>query len=296
MTTSPAPSGGAIWARRLHLPFEAVHVVGYFAPETTQAYVDAGLSDFGMGYFASRSAPMGAVPAELTAATFFVFSPALVSAYLPRAWGLLDPDEVLQARALGIEAALRRGLGDLADGPEVARAATITIGMLEELPVAGRSLSAAHLRLPVPDLPLMALWHAVTVLREQRGDGHVAALVLADLDPVEALVTAVANGASGKFLKTTRGWSEQQWADGEGRLRERGLLDDEGRLTPSGRDLRQGVEDATDAAAATPYRRLGEDGCAELLALLLPLAQAIVAAGVVPRRLLGSIGPAASGS
>jgi hypothetical protein len=137
----------------------------------------------------------------------------------------------------------------------------------------------------------MALWHAATVLREHRGDGHVAALVLAGLDPVEALVTAVAAGASAKFLKTTRGWSPEQWADGEQRLRGRGLLDDEAQLTLAGQQVRQGVEDATDAAAAEPYRRLGDDGCQELMDLLLPLAQAIAAAGVVPKRLLGPVLP-----
>jgi hypothetical protein len=289
MTPSPAPDPAAAWARRFHLPFEAVHIVGYFAPETTEAYLDAGLTDYGMGYFASRSAAMGAVPPELTAATFFVFSPALVAAFLPRAWELLTPDEVLKARADGIEEALRRGLGELADSPEVAQAAAITNGLLDGLTVAGRPLAAAHRRLPVPELPLMALWHAATVLREHRGDGHVAALVLAGLDPVEALITAVAAGASAKFLKTTRGWSPEQWADGERRLRERGLLDDEAQLTPAGQQMRKGVEDATDAAAADPYRRLGEDGCQELMDLLLPLARAIAAAGVVPKRLLGPI-------
>lgn len=283
----------AALARRCHVPMDTLHVVGYFAPETTEALVTAGLSDYGMGYFASRSAAMGAVTAEVTTATFYVFAPALVAAYLPRAWDLVPPEQVLEARYRGIDAALRRGLGALADGPEVAEAGDLAWSALEALEPdglghAGRTLCAAHARLPRRPEPVLALWQALTVLREHRGDGHVAALVLAGLDPVEALVTAVAAGASAKFLKTTRGWSEQQWADGEARLRQRGLLDDDVQLTERGRAVRDDVEAATDGAAAAPYRRLGETGCARLLELLRPLGRALVEAGVVPRRLAAS--------
>ncbi|HSP39142.1 MAG TPA: hypothetical protein VLR26_15470 [Frankiaceae bacterium] len=280
-------TGAASWARRFHAPLDAVHVVGYFAPETTQTYVDAGLSDYGMGYFASRSAAMGAVNPEVTTATFYVFSPGLVSAYIPRAWDLVSPEKVLDARYVGIETALRRGLGDLADGPDVAEAADLAWSVLDGLPVAGRTLCAAHARLPRHATPVLALWQATTVLREHRGDGHVAALVLAGLDPVEALVTAVAAGASAKFLKNTRGWSPEQWADGEQRLRDRGLLDEDALLTEAGRSARDEVETATDRAGAEPYRRLGEDGCARLMDLVRPLGRAIVAAGIIPRRLAG---------
>jgi hypothetical protein len=230
---------------------------------------------------------MGAVPAEVTQATFYVFSPALVAAYLPRAWELVAPDRVLEARYDGIAAALRRGLGELADSPTVAEAADLAWSALDGLPLAGRALCAGHARLPRRPEPLLALWQALTVLREYRGDGHVAALLMAGLDPVESLVTAVAAGASAKFLKTTRGWSPEQWAAGEGRLRERGLLDDDGQLTEAGRIVRDGVDAATDAAAAEPYRRLGTEGTERLLELVRPLSRAVIDAGIVPSRLAG---------
>lgn len=290
MTTAAVPTTPASpeqWARRLHLPLDSLHVVGYFAPETTEAYVEAGLTDYGMGYFASRSAAMGAVAPDVTAATFYVFSPALVSAFIPRAWSLVAPEQVLAARARGIEAALRRGLGDLADGREVAEAAELAATAVEGLETAGRALCAAHARLPKPGSPLMDLWHDITVLREHRGDGHVAALVLTGLDPVEALVTASAAGGPTEFLKATRGWSPEQWAAGEQRLRERGLLDDAGALTEQGSATRGSVEDATDRAAAEPYRRLGAEASGRLLEAVRPLARAIAAAGILPRRLTG---------
>lgn len=290
--SSPAPSSSsdpfAGWARRLYRPLEALHIVGYFAEETTQAYLDLGLTDFGMGYFASRSAAMGPVRPEVTTATFYVFSGPLVAAYLPRAWDLAGPEDIVAARLRGIEAALRRGLGEAADSPEVAEAAELATHALAGLETAGRPLAAAHLGQPVPSTPLMALWHAITVLREYRGDGHLASLVLAGLDPVESLVTAAAGGGPAKFLKSTRGWSPEQWTAGEDRLRERGLLTADGSFTDAGRQVRETVEARTDAAAAAPWRRLGEPGCIRLLELARPLSRAIAGSGILPRRLAGS--------
>jgi hypothetical protein len=241
-----------------------------------------------MGYFASRSAAMGPVRPEVTTATFYVFSAPLVAAYLPKAWSIASPEDIVGARLRGIEAALRRGLGDAADSAEVSEAAELAGQALVGLQTAGRSLAAAHLGLPVPPTPLLALWHAITVLREYRGDGHLAALVLAGLDPVESLVTAVAGGGPARFLKSTRGWSPEQWAAGEQRLRDRGLLADDASFTEAGQQLRSTVEARTDAAAAAPWRQLGEPGCERLLELVRPLARTIAASGILPRRLAGS--------
>jgi hypothetical protein len=272
-------------ARRLYRPLEALHIVGYFAPETTQEYLDLGLTDYGMGYFASRSAPMGAVAAEVTVATFYVFSPDLVAAAIPRAWEIAPPEKIVEARYRGMGSALRRGLGDAADGAEVPEAADLAGAAVAGLSAEGRALFAGHARLPRPDDPLLALWQAATLLREYRGDGHVAALLLAGLDPVEALVTAGAAGGPVNFLKATRGWSPDEWAAGEDRLRARGLLSADGELTEDGRALRDGIEASTDAAAQAPYRRLGGEGCDRLLELVRPLARRIAASGILPKRL-----------
>jgi hypothetical protein len=274
-------------ARQFYRPLEALHVVGYFAPETTQAYLDAGLTDYGMGYFASRSAPMGAVPPEITVATFYVFAPALVGAYLPRAWELASPEQVMTARYAGIDAALRRGLGTLADSSEVGEAAELGRAAVAELTLAGRPLCAGHARLPWPTSPLLALWQAASVLREYRGDGHIAALTSAGFDPVEALVTAAAAGGPKKFLQSTRGWSPEQWAAGEERLRERGLLDADAALTDEGRRVRDWVETTTDAAAEAPYRRLGAEGAIRFLEVIRPLARALTDSGLLPASVTG---------
>jgi hypothetical protein len=129
------------------------------------------------------------------------------------------------------------------------------------------------------------------VLREHRGDGHLAALVLAGLDPVEALLTAVATGASKKFLQSTRGWSPDQWAAGADRLRDRGLLTDDGTLSPAGTALRAEVEARTDSAAEAPYRRLGSERTTRLLELVRSLARVIADSGILPRSLAGQPKP-----
>ena len=144
--------------------------------------------------------------------------------------------------------------------------------------MAGRALAAATAAMPVPDEPHLALWHATTVLREHRGDGHVAALVAAGLDGCEAHVTQVASGAvPAEAIRPFRGWTDEQWDAAVGRLRDRGLVADDGTLTPAGRRLRDEVEDRTDELAAEPWRALGGEATDRLAALLRPLVDRILA-------------------
>jgi hypothetical protein len=139
--------------------------------------------------------------------------------------------------------------------------------------VEGRPLSAAHADLVWPDAPHLVLWHAQSILREYRGDGHVALLLTHGLSGLDALVTHAATGdmPSGA-LRSTRGWSDEQWDAAVGSLRGRGWLaeSDDLAFTDWGAAQRQEIEDQTDALAAGPYASLGEDGCAELRALARP--------------------------
>jgi hypothetical protein len=144
----------------------------------------------------------------------------------------------------------------------------------------GRPLFAAHASLPWPDDPLLVLWHAQTLLREFRGDGHIAAMAVEGVTGVEALIL---HGATGEVppatLRSSRSWPADEWAAGEDRLRTRGWLDEGGGLTDAGRAHRQWVEDRTDALGAPAYGALGEDGCERLRVLCRPLSRAIVDAG-----------------
>jgi hypothetical protein len=142
----------------------------------------------------------------------------------------------------------------------------------------GRPLAAAHADVAWPSAPHLVLWHAQSILREYRGDGHIAQLVVRRLSGLEALVTHAAAGeVSERILRSTRGWSEEAWDGAVDALRLRGWLEqgDELRLTPLGKAERQALEDGTDILAAAPYAVLGEERCAELRTLTRPWSRTL---------------------
>ncbi|OZM84203.1 hypothetical protein [Pseudonocardia sp. MH-G8] len=269
----------------------------YFAPETEQQLTAAGLRPGRMCYFAGRSAAMGAVGAPAVAATFYNFNPALVARHVPQAWSLAAPAAVLDARFASVDAALRRMLGDdVVTSPEVAEAAGLARRAAEACSGAGRALAAAHLGLEWPAAPHLVLWHAVTVLREHRGDGHVALLLAAELPGVQALVsyTATGRGFVREFAQASRGFSALEWADAERELARRGLLDDDGALTPDGVALREQIEADTDRLAAGPWSVLGADGAARLGEIGARLVRALLAAGCFPDNVFAARGGSAT--
>ncbi len=285
-------------ARRLWRMLEPVHTVTYFAPEALDAFVRAGLRGFWRGYFAGRAAPIGAVGAAPVVASFFSFAPSMVARAVPAVWELITPQDALQVRSDGAVAALRQLLG-IDAGEKVpapaAAAADLLLGIINGLDGAGRPLGAPNAALPVPGEPLARLWHAATVLREHRGDGHVAALVAAGLDGCEALVLRTAadlvqaGGAAGALtapswprerIQPARGWTDEQWDQAAARLAERGLIDADGVATVDGAAVHRAVEQATDLAAARPWAALRPAGIEELADALAPIAQA--SAAVLP--------------
>ncbi len=296
-------------ARRMWTLFEPVHVVTYFAAEALSAFEQAGLRGFWRGYFAGRTAPVGQVGAAPAVATFFNFAPVMVARALPAVWELISPAATLAVREAGAVASLRRVLG-LADdesvpGP-VAAASEMLAGVAASVDVAGRTLGAANLALDAPAEPLARLWHAATVLREHRGDGHVAALVAADIDGTEALAlragvdladggarSHVSAGWTRAQMQPIRGWTDEQWDAAAGRLAGRGLLQRDGAATQAGVDLHRDVEAATDAAAARPWAALPGGQADELAGHLLPIARACAAVFPYPNP-VGVPAPAAS--
>jgi hypothetical protein len=264
--------------------FEPLHALTYFADECLEEYKAVGLKGFWMGYFAGRSAPMGAVGPAVVDATFFSFNPDRVRRALPDAWSFASPEQVLEARLAGVDRVLTRIFADggVASG-DVARAATLARSAVEGLNTDGRPLGAANLALPWPDETHLALWQAATVLREHRGDGHIVALVAAGLDGLAALVTMAATGAVPKaMLQAARGWDDEAWEEAVGALIERGWLREDGTATTAGTADRQAIEDLTDLLAAPPWERLGEVDSESLRAVLTPIARAVAAAGPVP--------------
>ncbi len=263
-------------ARRLWRALEPYHAIVYFAPESQAACTELGTRGYWMSYFALRAAPLGAAPPELVAALFYGFAPRLVARAVPDTWAVAPPERYLAVRLAAVDAALRRVLGTAVPASEaVAEAAALAREAARAAPTAGRALGAANAALPWPDAPHLVLWQAQTVLREQRGDGHVAALLTAGLDPVESGVLHAAEiGMDQDWMRTRRGWTEQEWSDGTGRLVGRGLVTDGGALTPEGRARRVEVERRTDALADGAWAALG-DRADRLVELTAPLVRAI---------------------
>jgi hypothetical protein len=275
MDTDLTPLSRKAWG-----DLEVLHVVGYFAPEVTEAYVDLGLHPR-LSYFPARAAALGEAGPALTLATFYVFAPWLVEAALPSAWETTTPTRLVEARRTGMSAALGRVLGE----PDVGEALEIAREVCAGLTAPGRPLYAAHAALPWPEDDLLALWHAATLVREHRGDGHLSVLQVAGLDPVEATVLGGLFSSSTSFLRKTRGWSDEEYASAEDRLRARGWLDGAGGLTADGRARRQLLEDDTDRLALEGWSHVGATRTARLHELLGPLRSRILDAGVLPRSL-----------
>ncbi|MGH9075504.1 MAG: SCO6745 family protein [Acidimicrobiales bacterium] len=276
-------NGSEPTARSMWRLLEPLHAVTYFAPETADAFRSAGTKGFWMGYFGGRAAPMGEAIAPVVAATFFNFSPAMVARSVPDVWSFATPAQLLEARSTGATRALCRLLGPLADSPQLSAAAAMARRAVDGLVTAGRPLAAANASLPWPADEVAVLWQAATVLREHRGDGHVAALVVEGLDGCQAHVSLAATGAVPRtVLQPNRGWTDQQWDDAERNLAQRGWLDRYGRATDEGMAGRAAVEAATDLLASDPWEQLGAADTTALAQALTPLTRAVLASGVIP--------------
>lgn len=285
MTRETAVVAGRV--RQMWHLLEPLHALLYYAPEAFDeaAALGYGTAERWPSYFAWRSAPLGATgPARVTSA-FYSFSPAMVARYVPGETSAA-PVEVLAARLRAVDRAYRAVLGAetvesswLADAAALARRAAEAV---VPLGTAGRPLAAANAELPWPDAPHLVLWQAATILREHRGDGHLAALLAAGLDPVEALVSFAAVGAAPEAVFESRGWSAAEWSAARARLAARGLVDATGAATGAGRALRAEVELRTDELAAAPWTALGPEATSRLAELLGDPWLAVLASGLLP--------------
>ena len=270
-------------ARRLWALGEPYHALVYFSSECTAAGEAAGLRGFWQTYFAFRAAPLGAVAPETVTAVFYNFAPAFVARRVPAVWESAPPAAALAARLAGVDAALLRVFGaEWVRTGAAAEAAELAARAAAAVEPAGRPLAAGNAGLPLPSEPHLALWQALTTLREHRGDGHNAALLEREVGGAAAHVLAAAAGrTSREWLMKARGWDDAEWAAAAARLTEREWLAGDG-LTPEGRAMVDLIEADTDRLACGPWRALGDGGCARLAELLIPLRFAVVEAGNWP--------------
>jgi hypothetical protein len=274
-------------ARRLAGVLEPIAGQAQFSPECHRNYEALGFPPSPgfvgrtavpdrCGFFTGRGSVLGDVPAEVVAAAFAVFNPDEIVPGVRRGQALTDAATMWAARLDGAAAQLRRILG-----PAPAPMGWVTERLLaaaDDLPLAGRAFFAAQRGAAIPDEPFARFWRSADRLREFRGDSHIQIWSAAGFDPLEiGLLSDLFWGLPPRAHTAGRGWSDDQLAAGEERLRTRGLLAHDG-LTGRGWAVRGEIEDRTDAAVAPALAVLGDD-LEQLLATLEPWGAAIRDAG-----------------
>jgi hypothetical protein len=265
-------------ARRLRNLVEPLAAGVYFAPEAQQRYEALGLNYF-EGYFCSRGACLGKAPWSVVCAAFGAFKPSVVEQAVTGGWSKTDPEPMLAARRDGATEQLERLLGE--PGPEVKQATDILFSLTDGVDPSGRMLYSGLSVLPVPDTPMGRLWRAADLVREHRGDGHIAAWVSRTDSCEITVLTELSWGLPPGAYVFTRGWDQEEVDAARARLQERGLLDGEGQLTDAGRAFRAEIEHDTDLAEREVLDRLG-DRAGELFSLIQPMAKTIVENGGYP--------------
>jgi hypothetical protein len=268
-------------ARRLFELTEPISLVNFFSPEPNDSMAALGFQNYWDGYFAGRSAPLGLVPAEVVHAAFYSFADGEVARHIPKVWDMTTPEVAHAAREQGCVAALRRILGDLVETPGLARAGELLAKASTSAPTEGRVVYAGLRALPMPEESVARLWHAANMLREHRGDGHVAALVSEQIGGTEAHVLSALD--MGIYPAASFGrihhLPEARLALVMNGLRDRGLLDASGRFTDAGRATKDRIEAMTDALAQAPYDALEPLELDELIAVLEPISRRLEATG-----------------
>ncbi len=259
-------------ARAMWTVFEPIHAVSYFSPQAREAFAAVGLTRFWDGYFAGRSAPLGAVSGAPVTAMFCNFAPAFVERAVPAVWATASVDSVLEARLVGAETTLRSFFGDedavavAADAVQLAADAADTIG---------RPLAAGNQGQPRHDDPYRRIWQAAGTLREHRGDGHVIALVSEGIAGLSAIVLRSGLDLDATMMMKARGWTEEQWETERDALRSRGLLDADGRATAEGRDAVDRAELQTNRLALSPWEQFDDAQLRRIATLALPIARSV---------------------
>lgn len=278
--------------RQMWQLMEPLHATLYYAPEAFEEAAALGYATDQRwpSYFAYRAAPLGTAGPRLVTALFYSLSPQMVELHTAPAWRTATPEKVLDARSTGVDRALRKLLGDRIGSPELREAAELAHRAAGAAHTAGRPMAAANAALSWPEEPHMVLWQAATILREHRGDGHIAALQAHALDPVEALVTHAAVGAAPEEVFSSRQWTGEEWAAARERLAARGLVEPDGEATDEGLRVRTAVEKLTDELAAAPWDALTSEELARLPELLVPVVLDIAGTGILPAQSTLGIG------
>jgi hypothetical protein len=288
----PAPDDAPSVSRWMLGALAALHSPVYKAVEVKSRLAALGLDDPMGSYLAARAAPLGPVGPELVTATFYGFSPRIVAAHVPAVWERAAPTHVIDATLEGMEELLGRVLG--AQLAEVTELAALLAPVADAHETLGRPLAAAWSSVPRTGRPLIDLWLTTTVIRESRGDTHVAVLVAEGIGGIAShLVTAGDQPDGRRRLMVLRGWTEDELDAAAATLRAQGLLDAEGRRTDAARALRRHVEDVTDRRSSEAWQHAGAAHVTRIAELALELVGPVLASGTLLGPVIERLAPRA---
>ncbi len=271
---------------RLHDLTTRLHVPIYFAREAGDEYAKEGVGGEGPkamgGYFGSRTAAMGELPAGMVVATFYNWSPDVVVPAMEGLWDVSNAEAMQLARWRLADVIFNSVGRD--DAWPVAEANAALQNVVDNLPWGGRPMAAGNYdvlglldRSPYADDALIRLWQLATIVREWRGDAHIGLLISEPLSPAEC--TAVTNAQYGGFVKASRGWSDKAWDTAVSGLVERGWLSDEDTLTEHGSSQRAVLEQRTNELSAAMWEGMTDTEVNHLGDLIEPVVDAIIDSG-----------------
>lgn len=269
--------------REVSLTINATHLFVYFIPEAPEEAAKLGVTEYGPAYFAFRSAPMGAVPWQVTLAAFYNFSPRSVRA-MAGVWDTATPEQWQAARFAAVDRALQR-VGVHLTADQIAEARSLIDPVVARADYAGKTMAAANVSVALPSDPLVALWQQITVLREWRGDAHFIVLAANGLGPCDCNVLQAATGHFPEAIaRATRLWNDEEVAAATTRLVARGWLNADGTATDAGIAAREQIEVETDEHCAALWTPIGDANVRRLTSLIMPIHDTFTAAGTYPFR------------
>ncbi|MDA8278319.1 MAG: hypothetical protein M0Z45_09040 [Actinomycetota bacterium] len=268
-------------ARAFYRSYEQAHAAIYFFEGAARRYSELGVTSRGGQYFGSRSAPLGRASKELVFSTFYSFSMRSIERAIPDTWEIANPDDLVAARFEAAEELFQPALNALGES-KVDQLISQLQRAVATLELGGRPLYAAHASLDDPRGKGALLWHNITLLRENRGDGHISCLTAEEVSGVEANIIHIASGRVPKeFITNTRGFSDDEWNGAIKNLRDRELLKEDDSLTPSGESLKNNIEESTDRLSLGAVSSLGSES-SDVIESLTQVTKAIKEAHKLP--------------
>jgi hypothetical protein len=266
-------------ARRLRDAIEPLACQSIWSEEAAERYVELGLDDWFAAYIWERTAALGMPPTALAVMAMGVWNAELIGPLFDKAVAAISREDIVATRSTAPGATVRRLLGNI--DAEAAQVVEVLRRGIEAADVTARPLFAGLTAEPWPEDVAAQLVHACHLLREHRGDSHLAVCAVAGLDPIEMnILTALYCGHEPLTYTATRGWTQEQMTEALERLRARGLVSGSS-LSEEGLRFRHHLEAQTDAMQQSIIDAVGSPLDSDIKQLDA-WSNALIAAGGAP--------------